>query len=172
MMNPSKKEPETFFRAEVLFTTSNRDFAWHVEPVFYEKFFVIKSLDGVSITDLDIFDVHRTLINVCGREPRISPQRSSNFLVEVTSTEESALLRAISTIPGPKVTCPPHSTLNQCKGIVFFRDVIYYSKERFVVSSQDVLKVERLHRRVNRVLVATPTLIGSFSPRMSKWSGS
>lgn len=49
--------------------------------------------------DLDIFDVHRTLLQVCGRDPKVTQQRSGSLLVEVTS-EEAAHLRALSAVPG------------------------------------------------------------------------
>ena len=70
------------------------------EPANHEQFLVVKSLDGVSVMDLDIFDVHRALIKVCGREPEVSFQRDDSVLVEVSSPEESARLRAISFVPG------------------------------------------------------------------------
>ena len=89
------------------------------QAIYYEQFLVIKSLDGVSIMDLDIFDVHRTLIKACGREPKVSSQRDGSLLVEVSSPEESARLRAISSVPGTQVACTPHATLNQYKGSSF-----------------------------------------------------
>ena len=53
----------------------------------------------------------------------------------------------ILTIPGTKITCDPHATLKQCKGVVFSRDVIRYSEEKLVheLGSQGVMMVERLH---------------------------
>ena len=66
--------------------------------------------------DLDIFDVHRALIKVCGREPKVSSQRDGSLLVEVSSPEESARIRAISSVPETQVACTPHDILNQCKG--------------------------------------------------------
>ena len=99
-----------------------------LEPAFYKKFLEIKSLDKLSITDLDIFDVHRSLINICGREPSISTQRIGSLLVEVSSTEESAHLRTISTIPRSRDMNVAHTILKQCKVLMFSRDVIRYSE--------------------------------------------
>ena len=103
--------------------------------------------------DLDIFDVHRAVIKVCGREPKVS-QMDGSLLVEVSSPEESARLKAISSVPGTQVACTHHATLNQCKGVIFSRDVIRYSYEKILheVSDQCVV-VDRLQKKVDGVLV-------------------
>ena len=46
------------------------------EPAYYEQFLVIKSPDGVSVIDLDIFDVHRALIKVADVSLRSPPKRT------------------------------------------------------------------------------------------------
>ncbi|XP_063615604.1 proteoglycan 4-like, partial [Penaeus indicus] len=67
--------------------------------------------------DLDIFEVHRKIIEVCQHDPHISPQRDGSLIVEVSSPDESDRLRAICNIPGAQVSCSPHKTLYQCKAI-------------------------------------------------------
>ena len=73
---------------------------------------VVKSLNGKSITDLDIFDVHRTLVKVCGREPKVIPQGDGSIVVVVSSPEESSRLRSLTSVPGAEVSCSPHATMN------------------------------------------------------------
>ena len=63
--------------------------------------------------DGDIFDVHRSLAQACGREPKVTLQMDGSLLVEVASPEESARLRALSVVPGGEVSCTPHATLKQ-----------------------------------------------------------
>ena len=134
------------------------------EPAYYEEFLVIKSLDGVSVMDLDIFDVHRALIKICGREPKVSSQRDGSLLVKVSSPEESARLRAISSVPGTQGACNQHNFLNQCKGIIFSRDVMRYSNEKLLheLNDQDIVEVDRLQKKVDGVLVLIPTLFLIF----------
>ena len=62
--------------------------------------------------DLDIFDIYRALIKVCGREPKVSSLKHGSLLVKVSFPEESARLRAISSIPETQIVCTPHATLN------------------------------------------------------------
>lgn len=35
---------------------------------------VVKTINGVSIMDVDIFEVHHKRIQVCQRDPRVTPQ--------------------------------------------------------------------------------------------------
>ena len=46
-----------------------------------KKYLVIKSLGGQFIMDSDIFDAHRSLVQACGREPKVTPQRDGILLV-------------------------------------------------------------------------------------------
>ena len=113
--------------------------------------------------DLNIFDVHRTFIKFCEREPKVSSQRDGS-LVEVSSPEESARLKTISSVPGTQVACTPHATLNQCKGVIFSRDVMRYSNEKLLheLSDQGIVGVGRLQNKVDGVLVPTPILFLTF----------
>nr|BDT63039.1 MAG: hypothetical protein [Trachysalambria curvirostris nimavirus] len=131
----------------------------------YQKFLVIKTMDGKSIMDLDIFDVHRRLVKVIGREPNITPQRDGSLLVEVSSPEESDRLRAICSIPGAQVQCSPHKTLNQCKGIVYSRDLMRYDEEKLLqeLENCNVVTVKRFKKKVSGELVPTPTLLLTFN---------
>lgn len=71
---------------------------------------------------LDILVVHRSLIQACGREPKITPQRDGSLLVEAASLEEAARLRALCAVPGAEVSCTPHTTFNQCRYILRFSE--------------------------------------------------
>ena len=112
----------------------------------------------------DIFDVHRALIEVCGREPKVSSQINGSLLVEVSSPEESVRLRAISSVPGTQVACAPHATLTQCKGVIFSRDGMRYLNEKLLhkLSDQDIVGVDRLQKKVDGVLVPILTFFLTF----------
>ena len=79
----------------------------------------------MSVINIDLFNVYRALIKVFGRNPKVFFQRDVILLVEM-SPEESARLRAISSVPETQVACTPHATLNQCKGIIFSRNAMRY----------------------------------------------
>lgn len=84
--------------------------------------------------------------------------------MEVSFPEESACLSAISSFPGTQVACTPHATLNQYVGVIFSRDVMRYSNEKLLyeLNDQGVVRVGRLQKEVDGVLVPTPTLFLTF----------
>ena len=114
--------------------------------------------------DLDIFGVHRALIKVCGRELKVSSQRDGSLLEEASFPEESARHRAISSVPGTQVACTPHAILNQCKRVIFSRNVMRYSNKKLLheLNDQGVVGVNRLQKKVDGVLVLTLTLFLTF----------
>lgn len=134
------------------------------EPTAYNKYMTVKSVNGNSIMDLDIFDVHRSLVQACGREPKVTPQRDGSLLVEVASQEEATRLAALTGVPGCEVSCAPHKTLNQSKGVIFCGDLLRYSEERLLreMAGQGVIAVHRFQRKVDNVLTPTPSLLLTF----------
>ncbi|KAG7174487.1 CAD protein-like 2, partial [Homarus americanus] len=54
----------------------------------FAKYLVLRTMEGKSVMDLDIFDVHRSLVTICGREPNISTQQYGSLLVEISSLDE------------------------------------------------------------------------------------
>ncbi|KAG7174712.1 hypothetical protein Hamer_G025946, partial [Homarus americanus] len=59
------------------------------------------------------------IITICRREPKISTQQDGSLLVEVYSLKESARLHTLSCGPNAPVSCTPHATFNQCRGVSF-----------------------------------------------------
>ncbi len=135
------------------------------EPVSLENYIVVKSVDGCSINDLAIFEVHRYLAKACGCQPKIMPQGDGNLLVEVSSPAESSKLRALTSVPDASVSCSPHATMSQSRGVVFSREFLRYSEERLVteLENYDVTSVRRVQHRGDRVLTPTPTLFITFN---------
>ena len=78
--------------------------------------------------------------------------------MEVSSPEESAPLKVISSVLGMQVACIAHATLNWCREIIFSRNVMRYSNEKLLheLSDQGVVDVYRLQKKVDGVLVPTP----------------
>lgn len=135
------------------------------EPAAFNKYITVKTLNDKSIMDLDIFDVHRSLVKACGREPKVTPQRDGSLLVEVASQEEANRLSALTGVPGSEVSCTPHKTLNQSKGVIFHRDLLRYSEERLLreLTDEGVVAVHRFQKKVDGVLTPTPSLLLTFN---------
>ncbi|KAG7166390.1 putative RNA-directed DNA polymerase from transposon BS-like 3, partial [Homarus americanus] len=77
------------------------------------KFLVLRTVEGKPVMGQDIFCVHKSVVAICGREPKLSTQQDGSLLVEVSCPEKSAWLRTLSEVPGAPVSCTPHSTFNQ-----------------------------------------------------------
>ena len=130
----------------------------------YRRFLSIKTIEGASISDLDVFDVHRTIVNVCGRRPKMEAQRDGTLLVEVNSPEESDRLCALSSVPGAQVSCTLHATLNHSRGTVYSQELMKYDEVKLLEELREskVVDVRRFMRKVDGVLVPTPTLLLTF----------
>lgn len=135
------------------------------ESVSYDKYMTVKSVNGTSVMDLDVFEVHRAIVKACGRKPKVTPQRDGSLLVEVESQEEASRLGALTGVPGAEVSCAPHTTLNQSKGVVFCRDLLRYSEERLLQEFREegVIAVHRFQKKVDGVLTPTPSLLLTFN---------
>ncbi|KAG7160805.1 hypothetical protein Hamer_G024971, partial [Homarus americanus] len=46
--------------------------------------------------------------------------------------QESARLRTLSEVPGAPVSCTPHTTFNQCRWVVVFKELLQYSEEKLL----------------------------------------
>lgn len=85
---------------------------------------------------MNILDVHRSLVQVCGCEPKVTQQSDGSLFVYFTFSEETALLRPLSSVVA-EVSCRPHATLNQSRGVVFCRDILRYSLEKLLRDMED-----------------------------------
>ena len=114
--------------------------------------------------EADIFDIHKDIIESCGRTPKISQQSQGKLLIETISQEESNKLQSLSNLGGITVNCFPHPSLNQSKGMIYAPQLMRYSEERLQAEfeTQGVSKVNRMQKKVNGVLTPQPNLILIF----------
>ncbi|KAG7178213.1 hypothetical protein Hamer_G004022, partial [Homarus americanus] len=120
------------------------------------KYLVLCIMEGKPVMDLDIFIL-------TGKEPKIFTQQDGSPLVEVSSPKESALLCALSEVPGAPVFCTSHATFNQCRGMVFSKQLLWYSEKLLAeLQVQKVVKVNSFHKKENGTLNHTPILLLTF----------
>ena len=96
----------------------------------YEKYLTFSFENEQKLENLDIFDVHREIVNCIGREPKISPRGDSTLLIEAATPEESLKLQKLKNINGNGAKCVPHKTMNQCKGTIYSKELLHYSEEK------------------------------------------
>ena len=131
----------------------------------FEKYLVVKLEDERTMRDLDMFDVHDEILKCCGREPKMSYQGDGTLLIESSSPEESRKLQSLSSIKGIQAHCLPHRTLNQVKGVIHSRELLRYTEERLqeALAKENVIKVQRMTKKVDGVVIPLPTLILTFN---------
>ena len=130
----------------------------------YEKYLSFSLENEQKLENLDIFDVHREIVNCIGREPKISPRGDATLLIEAATPEESEKLQKLKIINGNGAKCVPHKTLNQSKGTVYSKELLHYSEEKLreEFENQKVVEVKRIMKKENGSLRPTPLLIITF----------
>ena len=130
----------------------------------YRKFLVLKRKDGSSFRELNAFHVMRDIVRVCGSSPRIVPQADGSLLVEARDEEESKRVESIECLASVDVEVCGHTSLNEPRGVIYCKDFVRYSEEDLLdgLKDQGVVRVERIKKKVDGVLVPTPTVIISF----------
>ena len=115
----------------------------------------------LSDKDVDIFDVHRDIIECCGRQPKISVQNASKLLIESSSHEESTKLLKLTSLGSSNVECTPNISLNTTKCLIYAPQLMNYSEEKLEkeLFAQGVLRVERMKKKVDDAIVPQPSLI-------------
>ena len=129
----------------------------------FEKYLTF-GIENTNVNDVDIFELHREIVRCIGRVPKISNQGNGTLLIEAASPEESAKLKALDHFQGAKASCTPHTTLNQCKGVIYSYDLLKFSEEKLLheFKDQKVIAVRRMHRKTNDSLIPQPLLILTF----------
>ena len=115
-------------------------------------------------TEADIFDVHRDLINCCGKEPTVYTQGSGRILVEAASPEVSDKLQKLTSLGGITATCTPHRSMNSTKGIIYAPQLLKYTEEKLLreFEEQGVSEVRRMMKTVNGATTPQPQLVLTF----------
>ena len=131
----------------------------------YEKYLSFSLENDQKMENMDIFEVHREIVNCIGREPKISPRGDSTLLIEAATPEESAKLQKLKSISGNGAKCVPHKTMNQCKGTIYSTELLLYSEEKLrkEFENQKVVEVKRMMKKENGNLCPTPLLIITFN---------
>lgn len=85
----------------------------------YYKYLVIK------IVSLSWSLLHSTtsasIIQVCSRQPKITPQRDGSYLMDVASSKEGAHLRALYDVPSVDVSCTLTQHWSSVRWLCFVR---------------------------------------------------
>ena len=119
-------------------------------PEPFPKYFVIDSLQGSKLTALNIFAVDRAIRDHLGSEPaKITPHRDGNFLIEVSSRQQSDKLKLLTKLVGEGVKVDKHKTLNTSRGVITSPLLRGLSEEDVVDGLKDrgVIGAYRITRR-------------------------
>ena len=133
------------------------------EFVSYNKFLIIRVESEVPV-NINVFKGNREIVQLCGSQPKIQSQGDGSLFIETSSPEQSEALLKINKLAGLKVRCYPHPTFNQCRGVVYAPELLDLDCEEIQseLADQNVVKVIRMHKKINGLRVPLATLILTF----------
>ena len=134
------------------------------ELVSFNKFLVLQFEDGKN-ENVNVFKGNREIMNCCGGQPKIRSQMDGSLLIEVISQEQSEKLMKMTELVGRKVSCIPHPTFNQCRGVVYAPELLSIDAGEIQseLHDQNVIRVLRMRKKVQGQLIPLPTLVLTFS---------
>ena len=84
----------------------------------YDKY-LNYTLENSNVSEVDIFELYRSIVSCIGREPKITSQGNGSLLIEAQSPEESEKLQKLTSFQGMQAHCNPHVSLNHFKGVIY-----------------------------------------------------
>ena len=131
--------------------------------VSYNKFLVLRFHD--LIRPVNPFKANKEIINICGNSPKICPQGDGSLVIEVSSPDESERLLKVTKLHGHKVSCIPHPTYNQSKGVIYAPKLLTIDTEEIQseLKEQNVVTVVQMMKKVENGHIPLPTLILTFN---------
>ena len=133
------------------------------EIVSYNKFLLLRFDDLTR--PVNPFKANKEIINICGNSPKIRPQGDGSLVIEVSSPDESERLLKVTKVHGHKVSCIPHPTYNQSRGVIYAPELLTIDTEEIQseLKEQNVVKVVRIMKKVENGHIPLPTLILTFN---------
>ena len=133
------------------------------EIVSYNKFLVLRFDDLTR--PVNPFEANKEIINICGNSPKIRPQGDGSLVIEVSSPDESERLLKVTKLQGHKVSCIPHPTYNQSRGVIYAPELLTIDTEEIQseLKEQNVVTVVRMKKKVENGHIPLPTLILAFN---------
>ena len=127
----------------------------------YDKYLTLE----MDSENLEIFAVHKDIVKLFGRKPKISPQNKNKIIVCTESRDESENLKSLSVIGGASVSCKSHYNMNHSKGIIYAPQLMSYTVQKLQeeLKTERVVKVERMQRKIDGVITDQPNLILTFA---------
>ena len=115
--------------------------------------------------DIDVVNVEKDLREKIGDPEQIKKQNRETLLIKVKSRSQGQQLSNVKQIATYDVNVSEHNSLNQSKGTVYSEAMSQSSIETLeeALRSQKVIKVERMKKRENGVLVDTHRYIITFA---------
>jgi hypothetical protein len=111
----------------------------------------------------------RSLRELVGGVTKVTRHATGSLLVEVASREAATQLMAVESLCGCGVQVTPHRA-RSVRGVITCREILRDEVTDICeeLAAVGVVKVERIHRKVDGVSTPTPTLILTFSGELPK----
>ena len=133
----------------------------HQYPKYYSLQFPRMNIEK----DIDVVNVEKDLREKIGDPEQIKKQNRETLLIKVKSRSQGQQLSNVKKIATYDVNVSEHNSLNQSKGTVYSEAMSQSSIDTLeeALRSQKVIKVERMKKRENGVLVDTHRYIITFA---------
>ena len=132
----------------------------------YDRFFIISATNGINLSEIDVIKANTELETCLGGSPKkLTELKSGGLLLEVTSLQQSQRILGLTSLATCDVSVAPHSSLNTCKGTIYFANKPNYSDVQLLdhLKQFKVTDIYRQKRKVDGVLLPTPVYILTFS---------
>ncbi|GFY26334.1 putative RNA-directed DNA polymerase from transposon X-element [Trichonephila clavipes] len=129
------------------------------------KFFIIHRTEGDTFSSVSPFLIQKGLSATVRSVKAVSKMRSSDLLVEVTTTKQAEQLLALQMLANIPITVLPHANLNSSRGVISESDLYNVPEQEILEGLQDqkVCAVRRITIRRDGQVVNTKHLILTFA---------
>ena len=112
----------------------------------YDKYLTLE----IDSDNLDIFAVHKHIVELFGRKPKISPQSNNKIIVCTETRQESENLKSLSVIAGASISCKSNYNMNHSKGMIYAPQLMSYTVEKLQeeLKTEKVVKVKRMQKKI------------------------
>ena len=136
------------------------------EKPYVPRFLIILSeVEGIDISLLSPFLIHKTIMSMAGEPKSIKNLRSGDLSIQCAKEPHEKSLLKMKTFCGLKCSVTPHKSLNTSKGIVRCPALIRQSNEHILefMEEQGVTDVRRINVHRDGVLKPTNTFVFTFN---------
>ena len=135
----------------------------------FKKFYVIKTVDGSSMAEIDVFQANREIERkLCGKPAKITETRAGTLIVEAKDEKQSIALSMIESLADVPVAVVEHERLNEIKGTIWYANQRRYTEEQILgeLKPFGAKAIYQTKKKVNGTLIPQSIYIITFDTQI------